>query len=171
MEETRMEFLVKAALSDTLCSSLQRANVYVQGVTDARKRQFKGAFKRKLCEIEPMYRIRVDNDSQHIETIRAFAESLSQDFRDILQGEGIRIGVAQKGVNLFLKYMWSLGRIPEPPHCPIDAIVLREIGDDAKWTRLRRVGEYERIIELCRQADPGQSLARWELDLYNRRAS
>ncbi|SDJ63273.1 hypothetical protein SAMN05216338_105731 [Bradyrhizobium sp. Rc2d] len=32
--------------------------------------------------------------------------------------------VAQKVLNLLLKYYWCLARIPEPPYCPIDRIII-----------------------------------------------
>ena len=164
-----IKFLIKAALSDTLISSLQRANAYLKCVTNSQKQPFKTAFKAELRKIEPTYLNALDEQT-HIQTIQSFADALSQQFPGILQNQHVRIGVAQKGVNLFLKYMWSLDRIPEPPHCPIDAIVLQEIGYDAKWTQLDSVETYKEIIDVCKQRAGNQSLAQWELELWNREA-
>ena len=164
-----MKFLIKLALSDTLCSSLQRAKIYVDGVTDNQKQQFKETFKTKLSRIEPAYAKTVD-DETHVQKIQSFATSLSQQFQDMFRDQHVKIGVAQKGVNLFLKYLWSLDRIPEPPHCPIDAIVLRAIRYDAKWTQLDSVEIYTNIIDACRQTAGTQSLSQWELELWNREA-
>jgi len=164
-----MEFLIKTALSDILTSSLQRAKIYVDGVTDSQKQPFKESFKTELGRIEPAYANTVD-DETHVQNIQSFAASLSQQFQDMFRDQHVKIGVAQKGVNLFLKYMWSLDRIPEPPHCPIDAIVLRAIGNDAKWTQLDSVEIYTKIIDECRQTAGTQSLSQWELELWNREA-
>jgi hypothetical protein len=164
-----MEFLIKAALSDTLISSLQRANVYVRGVTDIQKEPFKLAFKTKLIYIEQEYANTVDDD-KHIQNIQSFAYSLSQDFSNILQDGHLRLGIAQKGVNLFLKFLWSFDKIPEPPHCPIDAIVLREINNHVLWTKMDSPQTYAEIIAECRKKAGNMSLSRWELELWNRLA-
>ncbi|MBN2131804.1 MAG: hypothetical protein JW741_20050 [Sedimentisphaerales bacterium] len=169
LENMNTRFLMKAALSDTLTSSLRRARVYADGVTDREKQFFKDAFKTQLSSLAKAYANPV-SDHTHVQNIRGFAESLSQDFAVILQDSHIRVGVAQKGLNLFLKYLWSLRQIPEPPHCPIDAIVLREIHYDARWTLLDSIELYERIITLCRQAAADQSISQWELELWNREA-
>lgn len=164
-----MDFLIKAALSDTLISSLQRANVYVKGIPDIQKQPFKSAFKTKLSHIGQEYANPVANN-KHIQNIQSFAGSLSQDFSHILQDEHLRLGVAQKGVNLFLKFLWSFDKIPEPPHCPIDAIVLGAINSKVSWTKLDDVQIYEEIIAECKWVARAEnmSLSQWELELWNR---
>lgn len=38
-----------------------------------------------------------------------------------------RIGSAQKALNLYRKYLWCLGYIPFPPHCPFDATIIDQL--------------------------------------------
>jgi hypothetical protein len=36
-----------------------------------------------------------------------------------------RVGTAQKALNLYLKYLWCLGEIKTPPHCPFDRGIIQ----------------------------------------------
>lgn len=81
----------------------------------------------------------------------------------------MRIGAAQKALNLYLKHLWCLGEIPEPPHCPIDAVVLGKVPvcDKVRWTLMKTIEEYRDVIEKAKKAAKGVPLAQWELSLYN----
>ncbi len=61
---------------------------------------------------------------------------MTTEFKDILFGNGFRVGIAQKALNLYLKYLWCLGKITEPPHCPFDSIIISEIKCNIKWTEM-----------------------------------
>ena len=165
----RDRFLIKAALSDSFISSVQRGRVYVPDLLDTQKRPFKDAFKDQLRSLETTYRGTVTDDA-HLSCIETFAHDLSRTHGGLLRGSRLRIGIAQKGVNLYLKYLWCLGRIPNPPHCPVDAIVMRAIRGQHKWTQLDCIDTYRDIITECRRAAGRQSLSEWELDLWNRQA-
>lgn len=162
-------FLNKATLSDSFISSVQRARIYVPNLNDTQKRPFKNGFKERLACLEAMYREPVDCDS-HISCIREFSNELSRDYGGVLVGSRLRIGIAQKGVNLCLKYLWCLDRIPEPPHCPVDAIVLRAIHSRQKWTQVDSTDDYREIIAECQRVAQNRSLSQWELELWNREA-
>lgn len=53
------------------------------------------------------------------------AASLSSEYVSVLADGRMKIGHAQKALNLYLKYMWCAGWVREPPHCPFDRIVLQ----------------------------------------------
>lgn len=80
-----------------------------------------------------------------------------------------RIGVAQKALNLYLKYLWCLDRIPVPPHCPFDSTVLRELELEFSWTRSSKIEDYKSWVEHAKVAAGTKTLAEWELQLWNRR--
>lgn len=91
----------------------------------------------------------------------------------ILCKEGYKYGVAQKLLNLTLKYYWCLELISEPPHCPIDRIIINKTRYKGKinWTQISRRSEYEEVINeiqaLARKE--GLSIPQWELTHYGRR--
>ena len=85
----------------------------------------------------------------------------------------------QKALNLYLKYAWARGIIPEPPHCPIDSIVLAKIEKcprsarcqicpNTTGTTIRTTQEYLHFVEKAREAAnaQGKILARWELEVW-----
>jgi hypothetical protein len=91
----------------------------------------------------------------------------------ILAQSGYKYGVAQKLLNLALKYYWCLGLIKEPPHCPVDRIVISKTKYKGKinWTQITERSQYEKIIEDIRiLANKNRlSIPMWELTFYNRR--
>lgn len=83
------------------------------------------------------------------------------------------MGVSQKLLNLLLKYHWCLGEIAMPPHCPLDRIIQQK-GLKSKnlvnWTTMNDIDEYLHIMHKIRQAADakGQSIAEWELEVFQR---
>ena len=85
------------------------------------------------------------------------------------------IGHSQKLINILLKYYWCLGWLKnEPPHCPLDRIVLSKAqikteGKTPSWTKMDSIEDYKKYIkEIKKIADP-KSIAIWELEIFNRR--
>jgi len=73
------------------------------------------------------------SDAEHFEAIGRIAQTLSARHGSILKGGRFRYGTAQKAFNLYLKFLWRLGQIPTPPHCPVDGIVLSAAGIEGSW--------------------------------------
>jgi hypothetical protein len=161
-------FLRLIALSNTQSSSFQRANVYAPGVSLERQEVFVQGFRDKLVALEKKYEQPVLPE-QHFKIIEEFAINLSEGFPDVLRNKKMRIGVAQKAVNLYLKFIWCYGWIPEPPHCPIDGVVLKEVGDDDAWTKIDSIQEYSEKIEKIKVKKGEKSFSEWEYDLWNKR--
>lgn len=168
MTENQENFILQIILSNTQGSSFQRAYVYVEDIPERNKREFVRAFRDKLKSLEKIYRQKV-SEKDHIENIEKFKDGLSKGFSAVLRGKKMRLGPAQKAVNLYLKFLWCLGYIKEPPHCPIDGIVLTKVKSKIKWTKLDDVEEYRNIIDLIKKEAGKQSIAKWELDLWQSR--
>jgi hypothetical protein len=58
--------------------------------------------------------------------------------------------------------------IPEPPHCPVDRIILEKLGDPRNWTQLDDIKEYQEIIESIRKLAGDKSPSEWENDEWLR---
>jgi hypothetical protein len=162
-------FLISIFLSNAQSSSFQRGNVYARNATNNQKRAFQEDFRKRLREFEQRYKQPV-SEEDHIRTIQEFADQLSYAHPNALANGRLRIGTAQKAVNLFLKFLWSIGLVPEPPHCPIDRIVLTEIRNNQNWTELDNIEDYKAIIGTIRQLAGQRTPAQWEYDLWNRKA-
>ena len=160
------EFIIRIFLSNTQGSSFQRGYVYSGNATPQEKEKFQDDFRARLRALEERYAQPI-TEEDHYKTILEFAEQLSRSHGNALANRKLRIGIAQKAINLYLKFLWSFDFIPEPPHCPIDRIVLTEIGINKNWTELDSMEEYKSIIKTIKQCAGEKSLAQWEHDLWN----
>lgn len=117
------------------------------------------------------------SEDVHYEKIQFLSTSLSGKYGSILSNNRFRIGISQKIINLFLKYMWTAGYIKMPFHCPFDSIVKSILlkGDKTvqlqDWTELDSIEEYKRYVSFARmRADELQlTIAEWELVNWNRK--
>lgn len=152
----------------TLRGTVQRASIYDPAAPESERAAFRASLRRLLTELSEHYKGEVA-ESEHLANISRLAAELSDYHGDALRGRRLRIGPAQKALNLFLKYQWCAGWIAEPPHCPFDAIIINRLTlpNPLKWTELDDLGMYERLIEAARRAAGSASLAVWELKLYD----
>jgi hypothetical protein len=169
----KQDYLVKELWILAWNASVQRSHLYRSGIEpsspDTR------VFREKLIsylssQVIPMYRpdqIREEYHYQHIDALVGYANSVGD---RVLGPLGYKYGVAQKLLNLALKYHWCLGIIPEPPHCPVDRIVIdKTIYRGKSWTQIEQRSEYQPIIEDIKRLAGAASVATWELSMYSRR--
>lgn len=156
-------------------ASVQRANLYNSGIP--REQRDVGLFREDLMayverELLPVYTFDV-SESAHISNLQKLVDFGTTSGGSILGPLGYKFGVAQKLLNLLLKYHWCLGHIVEPPHCPVDRIVLEKTSLRGKlnWTEIVSAEQYMHAVSAIRQvAKPlSLSLAQWELAYYQRR--
>lgn len=118
--------------------------------------------------ILPKYlkKVSENNHYNNIIDLKNYAEKIG---RNILLNQIYKIGTSQKLLNLSLKYFWCIGWIEEPPHCPVDRIILGKVGINLSWTKINTIEEYESIInDICKRIKR-KDLAQWELEVFNRR--
>ena len=141
-------------------ASVQRANLYVEGSKQSRE------FRAKIRDfVERSLLQHYENpctEQQHYSNIKALVDFGTQATPDILRDGNYRYGVAQKLLNLTLKYYWCMGHIPPPPHCPVDRIVIEKthLRGQVNWTEIKCEAEYRDVIEAIRKVAGGESLAR-----------
>lgn len=161
--DDKQEFINRVLFSNTLQATVQRAHIYSSAPEEARD-EFRDALRTHLENMSAKYRIAV-SDAEHMQNIVTLSNKLSATCRRSLRGGRFRIGPAQKALNLYLKYLWCLGQIPEPPHCPFDygTIGILPGCSDIRWTSLDKIDDYARIVEAAREVARPRSLAQWEL--------
>lgn len=171
VSEGLARFLNQETLTLTVDGTLRRNPTYRSEIKDddKRRRDFKESLRHQLCSQVEEYQTQRIGDERHLANIEMLSSKLSECHGDILLDGTFRIGSAQKALNLYLKYCWARGIIEEPPHCPIDSIVLKEIKcPNTSWTKICTTEEYLHFIGKARkEADAqGQTLARWELQIW-----
>lgn len=152
----------------TLQGTVQRSGVYRAGLTESGRKAFQRGLKSKLTKLLEHYRNSV-NEQRHCTNIEELANHLSTEYAQVLADGRMKIGHAQKALNLYLKYMWCAGWIPEPPHCPFDRIVLQFVPEckNMLWTKLDSMDDYNLIVKCSKIAAGTQSLSMWELKIYS----
>jgi hypothetical protein len=105
-------------------ASVQRANLYKRGYSSETQPVLKNAqrlsdhlFGYLLSEIIPNYTDELEEEQhyKHIDDLIACANSAGS---RVLGELGYKYGVAQKLLNLFLKYLWCIGKIAEAASLP-----------------------------------------------------
>lgn len=149
-------------------ASVQRAKVFVEGAQGTK--EFRTSIKAFVRDQLLDHYMRGCGEPQHYRNIGTLVEFGSKSSPTLLRDGIYRYGVAQKVLNLLLKYYWCLAHIPEPPHCPIDRIIIEQTALRGKvnWTEIKTEAEYRAVIEAVRAKAGGESLARWELRVYAR---
>lgn len=159
------------AITASLLGALQRNLTYAEGVSEARRNEFRKRWVALLREEASCYSDSAVSDVQHCASLRRISDNLSLEFGSYLVGRRFRLGTAQKSFNLYLKYIWRMGRtqIP-PPHCPIDSIVLQAAGIDGNWTKCDSEHQYMDWVGLIRNKAHPLHIADWEYDIWLREA-
>ena len=135
----KQRFIADELFSLTLQVTLQHSQTYKKGISNKEKAEFQQNLKRRLERYSAKYSNPVSED-QHIVNIETLAKEVSDAFKDCLDHKIFRIGSAQKALNLYLKYLWTIGRIKMPPHCPVDSIVITRLPPSKRrqWTRMNK---------------------------------
>lgn len=164
------QFLHNELFRLTLEGAMQRSKVYAgneQVIPELARKQFQRTLRNKLESLSALYAVSQTDDA-HIQNIQELADCISRAHSNILSGGRFRIGCAQKALNLFLKYLWCLGEIPTPPHCPFDGIIIGKLRleQPINWTTLDSLTGYQTLVDAARSKAGLRSLAEWELNVF-----
>lgn len=179
------EFINNEIWMLTYGASFQRAYAYVDNASEETKGYFKNKTSGLIENMLYQYKNGGVSDAQHVSNIKEVSAN-SQNFYEIFIGGQINFGIAQKMLNLYLKYQWCLGNIAEPPHFPVDRIIQQKLNESAKlynhnqinlepWTRFKDEIHYLKVVNHARELSKiddsikGLSPAKIELTLFKRR--
>lgn len=163
-------FIDDQIYSLTLMATSQRSHIYSEGSSEDTKKQFRKDLRQQLEYLAKKYSNPIATE-QHLQNIANLSKDLSARHEKCLNRGRFRIGLAQKALNLYLKYLWCLDRISEPPHCPIDRIVLENAkwrSEPTNWTDIDSIADYSKIVQHIFEvaSKREQSLATWELEIW-----
>jgi hypothetical protein len=170
LKEDQKRFIKEELFSMTLMATVQRAGVYdnKKGIPEKDRKKFQQSLKQWLEEKAALYTGQV-TEKAHFQNICQLSRDLTKEHSRLLAGGKFRIGTAQKALNLYLKYLWCLGKIRMPPHCPFDAQIIKKIPKSPcqSWTKLKDEEEYLKLVAAANDTANPLSLAVWELREYN----
>lgn len=174
--DAKLDYLAKELWILAWNASVQRASLYREDrdPNPEETRIFRENVVNHLSsQVIPSYSTEAITEEQHykhIDNLISYANGVDG---GVLGQFGYKYGVAQKLLNLALKYYWCLGAIVEPPHCPVDRLIIDKTIYKGKinWTEIAQRSDYQKIIEDIRRLAraQGMSIAMWELSMYSRR--
>jgi len=170
--DEKWRFIHAQILASCVAASFQRAHVYADKALDRDRARLHSDVRAELQRIGGKYGTSVE-ESDHVRNIVELAAQISKSCGPALAGGRFRLGIAQKSLNLYLKYLWCLRRIPVPPHCPFDSRIialLRKgefLQENVSWTRLDNVTAYENLVAAAKRSAGEKSIAEWELVEYH----
>lgn len=177
IQELRNKFIDEEIWILTFGGAFQRAEIYKKdNLLDTEREKTRTQFREEIKKyvrqkIAPQYKDIID-ENEHIENIEKFTE-WSKSFSAILNGGYLKLGVSQKLINLYLKYLWSLNLIKTPPHCPFDRIIITKLGyyNPPSWTKLDNINQYKEFVQKAKEKAKKEnlSIAEWELKVFQRR--
>jgi hypothetical protein len=160
-------FLKNEFLTMSVFGALGRSKTYSTSAGEEAKNRFRNALREKLDELSVLYKSAV-TEKDHLSNIETLSNDLTSRFQHYLRNGRFRIGIAQKALNLYLKYLWCVNLISEPPHCPFDSIVISYLRDstDLKWTSIDTIEDYIMLVRSARKISKDKSLPVWELEIW-----
>ena len=145
---TEDEVIESSLWQATIYAAFQRAKVYETGAENSEKKGVKKTLKKEINKRLSEYANPV-TDNVHVKNIAAIAKAIDKKWSKSLDNGSIPIGVVQKAFNLYLKLMWCLGIIPEPPHCPLDKVIIDMLPCKHRksWTKIRDIKIYKALVK------------------------
>ena len=180
---TKVEYMPKRFLHSEfwlhswMAAKPRPRKLYDPEATEPERKKFR-QYVSAYCEKYLLHQYKTDEVSaaDHCKNIGKLQSHVNHEYpyKKVLYGSHFNIGVAQKLLNLQLKYLWCMGEIKTPPHCPVDSIILKKIKlkDRCNWTKIDSILRYEKVIKaITEQAikDGYKNIAEWELCKYRRR--
>jgi hypothetical protein len=172
MGDPKWRFLEEIFVSNAIAASFSVRSggvIYASGITEEQRSKLREVAKRELRGLATGYSTPV-SEGQHIQNISNLATSISHNCNLLLSEGCFRFGIAQKALNVYLKYLWCANRIPTPPHCPFDSIVIGKLkllhGSPDQWTRIVDASPYKAWVSAAKLVAGPTSLAEWELTVW-----
>lgn len=176
IEELKGKFILLEIWQLTINGAFQRANVYSDGAKGEKMNKEKEEFKKELREfvesLSIQYKSEIKDIDQHYSNIYSIS-TFSEKYESLLKDKKINFGISQKLLNLYLKYLWCLGKIETPPHFPVDRQiqVLLEDKNPTAWTNWENDEGYNKVIDKAytkRAIEGYDNIAELELKLFLR---
>jgi hypothetical protein len=180
--ETKESFLIEELLQLTLNAGMSTRNnsfpIYdLENINLNEARRLRKEIKSFLLNYFEALKERCITETEHVNKILELSKLITTKYNAILFQKKFRIGISQKLINLFLKYLWCLDFIDKPCHCPFDNIIKLKIRSKFKearlidWTEMNKIKDYLFYVEKARiiSSNEGLSISEWELINWKRR--
>ena len=184
LESIKLQYLVKhnpagtigAALSKSISAAVQHNTLYTEWLSAVERKLVRETWSDHLIFLGDKYTTVQSNEAYELDIL--FLQSLMNEMHGQLFRQtphpkfkydpGFRISHSQKSISEYLKHLWCMGKIPEPPQCPVDALILAIAGSsptEKRWSYVNSIEEHrKKVLILSRMANSQNlTLPAWEL--------
>jgi len=170
IQQKKQVFIHREVCSLCFIASFGMARRFPFYKETAERKTIQEYIRERLWKLIPLYSQKIYG-GDHIDVVEAFQGDVNQKFSTMLARGGIAFGRTQKLINLYLKYMWAAGFIEEPPHCPVDSIIIGKLGPEIKGLSFTNMSkdDYKKVLTEIDKVRGNQSIAEWELYTFERR--
>ncbi len=188
MKDHKKEFLENEAWMLSVAAAFQHISVYTDKSETKGRKELREKLKKLVQDIVQQQYLSKVSDEKHLKNIEKIRTE-SKLLKEVSLSFDFSFGVAQKLLNLYLKYLWCLDLLNEtdPPHFPVDSIIIKELSKEGKtiqmkplaldkpWSQFENEDIYLEVINYAKalkEKHPtlkNKSLAAIELELYKRR--
>lgn len=167
---------IDEAISLAIKAAVQHNSLYLENLSIEKRKEVRTDWGKELLYIAEKYK---ENQTIEIynEDILKLKELMNTRHRDSFRRSphpkykydiGFRISHSQKSISVFLKHLWCMNKISEPPVCPVDRIILEKIGMSGKSASWGYINSLEihnsKVVEINKIAlKENKSIAIWEL--------
>ncbi len=144
------DFIHRMVLRNATNAAIRRAKVYSASASQTEKNVFREDLKRWLKQLGLRYIASEYDGGKYCDEIVSLKTHLTCRHSRLLNGGNVKIGVCQKAITLYLKYLWLLGdNSRKPVFATLDRgiINLAEVAKPPNWTELDDIKEYKRVVK------------------------
>jgi hypothetical protein len=123
--------------------------VYNKDASPELTKAFKTYAKKWLTDFGTVYRRDATDMVSWCRYVQDLSAELDREFGGALNGGHVKLGITQKMISLYLKYLWLLGDSDKKPaFAVVDRGIMEEAGvvNPPNWTELDDIEEYRRIV-------------------------
>jgi ribosomal protein L31 len=177
-------FIIHEFMSLSIMAGLATRNanspIYEKNTTGENRDEFKKAIRTYLFELYKEVKGKQLNDIEKVyEYWSDFELVMTQNYSQYLHDKKFRIGISQKIISLFLKFLYCSGKIKSLCICPIDGIVKEEILNEISkgkiekvelknWTEITEIEDLQKYVMVLQSIS--NSVIDWEIDIWNKKS-
>lgn len=154
LKKYNKEHSVALALTSALKAATQRNALYTPKIDRTQIRKY---WKELLESIGEKY-VTEQKEATFIDDVKCLKCKMNQRFDGYFDNNSgkydreFRISHAQKSLSIYLKHLWCMGKIMQPPLCPIDRTILKEVNpQNASWCYVNSPAIYQNHIKMIKE--------------------
>jgi len=156
---------VEEALNKSISASVQHNRLY-NDVPNEHRFRIRYFWREKLQQLSENFNDEQWSEDKYEDEIEKLKYLMNQKFGNLID---FRISHSQKSISVFFKHLWCLEKIPIPPQCPVDRIILTRANtpyNERSWGFVNDINTHRRKYDLIRHAASAagyQQVSEWEL--------